>query len=400
MKFYIETYGCTANQGDSKKIEALLKEKGYTKVESESDADTIVINTCIVTKRTELNVLKRLRKVGKEKNLIVAGCLPAAQPNLISNILDCGSSIETVTPDLLNSTFDYEPDGVIGTANISNGCVGNCSYCTVKSARGNLVSYSPKDISDAVKNLVRKGAKEVRITSQDCSAYGIDTNLRLPDLIKDLTSVKGDFKMRVGMMNPTTMMDIQNELVDAFNHHKVFKFLHVPVQSGSNRILDLMNRNYEISDFLNIINRFRTKFPDITISTDFIIGFPSETEEDFNKSLDLLKSIKSEKVNITRFSLRPNTKAADMKDMPDRIKKERSRIFTSVYHEIALEMNKKWEGKILEVVVTERGKKGGVISRDQTYKNIVIKEDIDLGDHHQVKITKAKASYLVSEVVS
>lgn len=409
MKFYIETYGCTANQGDSKKIEALLERKGHKKVENESDADTIVINTCIVTKRTELNVLKRIRKASESKNIIVAGCLPAAQPNLISMLTDSKNLIETITPNFLDDEFDYDLDGVIGTVNISNGCVGDCSYCIVKRARGDLVSYSPNDILGAFKGLLKKGAKEIRMTAQDCSAYGLDTNvntnknninLRLPDLIKDVTSIKGDFQVRIGMMNPDTIRDIQNELIDAFNHPKVFKFLHVPVQSGSNRILQLMNRNYEVSDFLKVINGFRNKLSDITLSTDFIIGFPSETEDDFNRSLDLLRKIKAEKVNITRFSPRPYTKASELKDLLDRTKKERSRVFTSVYQEIALELNRKWEGRILDVVVTECGKKGGVVSRDSTYKNIVIQEDISIGERCQIKVIEAKSSYLLGKVVS
>ena len=394
MKFYIETYGCTANQGDSKKIESLLIRKGYSKVENESDADTIVINTCIVTKRTELNVLKRIEEVNKSKNLIVAGCLPAAKLNLLSN------SVEVITPNLLNYEFNYGLEGVIGTVNISNGCSGNCSYCIVKRARGDLISFSPKYIMATVKNHVRNGAKEVRITSQDCSSYGLDKNTRLPDLIKDITSIEGSFKIRIGMMNPATMMDIQDDLIDVFDNQKIFKFLHIPVQSGSNRILDLMNRNYDVSDFLDIVNSFKKKFPKITISTDFIIGFPTETEDDFKKSLDLLETIKAEKVNITRFSPRPNTEAANMKDMLDRTKKERSRVFTSVYKKIALESNKKWEKKTLDVLITEKGKKGGVVSRDSTYKNIIIKEDLPLGESRKVKITKATPSYLMAEVVS
>lgn len=396
MKFYIETYGCTANQGDSMRIKAQLIKDGHERVEVQEEADTVVVNTCIVTRRTELNVTKRIYELEMMgKNLIIAGCLPAARYDLISG----KENIETLTPKSLDTLFDYGVCGVIGTVNISNGCVGDCSYCIVKKARGDLLSYTPERIAGSVRMLVDDGAREVRITSQDCSAYGLDGGMRLPELTSKITSIDGDFQIRIGMMNPFTLCDILDETIDAFSNPKVFKFLHVPVQSGSDKILKLMNRNYRVSDFIEIVRAFRKRFSDITLSTDFIIGFPSETEEDFNESIDLLKKLEPEKVNITRFSPRPYTKASYMEDILERTKKERSRTFTKIYHEIASDKNSEWVGRILDVIVTESGEKGGVISRDGTYKHIVIKEDISPGERCKVRITEARRTYLVGCVV-
>ncbi|MDY6931238.1 MAG: tRNA (N(6)-L-threonylcarbamoyladenosine(37)-C(2))-methylthiotransferase [Halobacteriota archaeon] len=396
MKFIVDTYGCTANQGDSKRIEAFFLRGGHEMVESIEAADTVVVNTCIVTKRTELNVLKQIEKLktmGKE--IVVAGCLPAARPDLIEQ-----DEFSVLTPKSIDHVFECSVEGVIGTVNISNGCVGDCSYCIVKKARGALLSYDPERIKKSVAFLVESGAKEIRITSQDCSAYGLDIGTRLPDLIKKISCVEGDFFLRIGMMNPFTLSDILDETIEAFDHPKIFKFLHIPVQSGSDEILKQMNRRHNISDFTDIVKRFKDKFPDLTISTDFIIGFPEETEEEFQKSLSLLEKINPDKVNITRFSPRPGTKAADMPDILERTKKERSRIFTKRCHMIYSENNSLWLGRILDVIVTEIGPKGGVISRDSTYRHIVLKEDLRLGERFKVRIKEAKRTYFVGEVLN
>ncbi|MDY6958965.1 MAG: tRNA (N(6)-L-threonylcarbamoyladenosine(37)-C(2))-methylthiotransferase, partial [Halobacteriota archaeon] len=397
MKFFVDTYGCTANQGDSKRIEALLKKEGHEIAESVEAADTVVVNTCIVTKRTELNVLKRLEELEVcGKDIIVAGCLPVARPDLISK----KQNYDVMTPRSIDHVFEYGVDGVIGTVNISNGCIGDCSYCIVKKARGPLLSYDLKRIIETVNTLVAGGAKEIRITSQDCSAYGLDTGTRLPELIREISSIEGDFMLRIGMMNPFTLVDILDETIEAFDHPKIFKFLHVPVQSGSDAILKLMNRDHKISEFTEILKRFREKFSDLTISTDFIIGFPGEIEEDFKDSLSILELTTPDKVNITRFSARPGTKAADMPDILERTKKERSRIFTKRCHEILSEKNAMWIGRELNVIVTEIGEKGGVVSRDDTYKHIILRDDLRPGERFRVRITEAKRTYFIGEVLN
>jgi MiaB-like tRNA modifying enzyme len=399
MRFRIETYGCTANQGDSKRIEALLRRGGHQIVGEEENADVVIVNTCTVTKMTERRVLKRLKELKeKDKNIIIAGCMPAAQKELLHKEI---GEVKMITPRLLDFIHDYELDGVIGTVNISNGCVGSCTYCIVKRARGSLVSYNPVKIRSAVEKMVRKGAREIRVTSQDCSAYGLDRcdDMRLPALIERIVSIEGDFMMRVGMINPSTTVGISDKLIDAFDDEKVFKFLHVPVQSGSDDVLRDMGRNYTVSDFVEIVNEFRARFSDLTLSTDFIIGFPTETEDDFQLSLCLLKEIRAEKVNIKRFSPREGTEAFMLNDLIERTKKERSRIFTGIYHEIALEANKRWEGRILDVLATGEGKRGRVVTRDESYKNIIVKEDLKIGNRYKIRITEAKPTYLVGELI-
>ena len=403
-KIHLETFGCTANVGDTMKLRAILRENGHAIVE-ENEADVVLVNTCTVTQRTELNMIKRLKALnGAGKDVIVAGCMAAAQPELVKSIL--GEEVKMVTPaDICNGGdseyqgLDFE--GLVCVIPIAMGCIGKCSYCIVKRARGELKSYEPEKILAAVKSAVERGAKEIRITSQDCSAYGWESpdRAKLPELLELITtSVDGDFRIRVGMMNPFTIIHILDELLDAFDSEKIFKFFHVPVQSGSDKVLRDMKRDYKAEDFIEIVRSIRTRFQDSTICTDFIIGFPTEAEEDFLSSLSLLNELKPEKVNITRFSPRPGTGASELKDLLEREKKTRSRMFSSLYHKILLEKNNDLEGKEFPVLITEQGEKGGVIGRDPAYRMVVINDDLPLGATYTVRITEAKSTYLLGEV--
>ncbi|HUV80049.1 MAG TPA: tRNA (N(6)-L-threonylcarbamoyladenosine(37)-C(2))-methylthiotransferase [Candidatus Bathyarchaeia archaeon] len=402
QKVHLETFGCTANVGDTMKLRAILRKDGHAIV-AEGEADVVIVNTCTVAKRTELNVLKRLKELKEEgKEVVVAGCMAAAQPDLVKSIL--GNEVTMVTPQDIYKGYIEDQwldfDGVISVIPIAMGCVGKCSYCIVKRARGDLRSYKPEKICEAVKSAVERGAKEIRITSQDCSAYGWEDvrALKLPELLEMITPVEGNFRIRVGMMNPFTMIHILDELLDAFDSKKIFKFFHVPVQSGSDKVLRDMNRNYKAVDFVEIVKSIRQRFEDSTICTDFIVGFPTETEKDFFSSLSLLDDLKPEKVNITRFSPRPGTEASKLKDLLEREKKKRSRIFSSLYQNIVREKNNELEGKKLPVLITEKGKKGGVIGRDPAYRLVVLNKDLPLGATYTVRVTEAKSTYLMAEI--
>ena len=404
QKIYLETFGCTANMGDTMKLRALMRKNGHELVE-ESEADVVIVNTCTVTKRTELNVIKRLQELKYEgKEVVVAGCMAAAQPELIKSIL--GEEVPLVTPRDIGDEYredeELDFDGVVSIIPIAMGCVGTCSYCVVKQARGDLISYEPEKIREAVKSAVERGAKEIRITSQDCSAYGWEKlgSFKLPELLEMVTSVEGDFRVRVGMMNPFTVIHILDELLEAFDSEKIFKFFHVPVQSGSDKVLREMRRDYKAADFIEIVKSIRKRFHYSILCTDFIIGFPTETEEDFLSSLSLLEEVKPEKVNITRFSPRPGTEAANLKDLLEREKKRRSRIFSSLYRTIVFEKHKELEGKKLPILITEKGKKGGVMGRDPAYRMVVLHEDLPLGGSHTARIKEAKSTYLMGEVVA
>ncbi|MHC1565263.1 MAG: tRNA (N(6)-L-threonylcarbamoyladenosine(37)-C(2))-methylthiotransferase [Candidatus Syntropharchaeales archaeon] len=398
MRFYIRTFGCTANNGDSKRIEALLEARGGVSVDQWMNADTVVVNTCTVTKRTELNVIRFIKKMQEaNKTLILAGCMTAVWPDTLGKKKDF---LQIITPRSIDTLPQPAGiDGVIGVVNIAQGCLGDCTYCIVKGARGDLVSAKLDDITSTVRRFVDLGMRELRVTSQDCSAYGRDGGgIDLSDILKAVSSIEGDFKVRVGMMNPDTLLPILDDVILAFKADKIFKFVHIPVQSGSDRVLAMMRRGYTAREFELIVDKFRSAFDDMILSTDFIVGTPYEREEDFEQSVELLKRTKPEKVNITRFSPRPGTPAAAMADIPERVKKDRSRRLTKEYRNL-LKGQDKFVGKVFDVIATQRGIRGGVITRDDAYRYILVRDGLEPGEDARVKVTESRAVYLVGEVV-
>lgn len=402
------TYGCTANKADSLRMEQILTSLGHIFTDNLLSSDLVIVNTCTVTRTTERKVLKFINSLSKTgKRIIVAGCMPAAQFDLLNEI-DC----QTVTPSSLddivnvvdnNSTANFirktSPilKGVTGICSISTGCVGNCTYCIVKQARGELVSRPLPEIVNEIASLLHQGAKEIQLTSQDTAAYGLDIGVRLPELLNVISRFDGDHMIRIGMMNPFTLLDILDDMIGTFGDPHIFKFLHLPVQSGSNSILAHMNRNYTVEDFENIVRKFRAGYPGITISTDFITGYPAETDKDCQDTLRLLHKIKPQKVNITRYSSRPATKAAKEYDMPDWIKKERSRALTKEHHLINNTIFSKRVGENIRILTTETGINNSTIGRDRYYTNIVVRERLPLGNWYNVRITEARKMYLIGK---
>ena len=414
MKIYIKTFGCTANKADSHRIMQLLASQGHVFIDNPESADLVVVNTCTVTQTTQQKVLKYINSVSDlGKDIVVAGCLPAAQPDILDGI-----NYPSVTPASLDNITDivgsnivgsngitapalYDVpimEGVTGIVSISQGCIGQCSYCIVKQARGKLVSRPVPDIVDEIRLLVRHGAREIQLTSQDTSAYGMDMGIKLPELLRDVTNAEGDYMIRVGMMNPFTVIDIIDDVIESFKNSHIFKFLHIPIQSGSDRVLQHMNRKHTSKEFKHIIDTFRNNFPGMVISTDFIVGYPTETEQDFIDTLELLKEIRPQKVNITRYSPRPNTPSSKLRDLPSWKKKERSRRLTEVHHTVNRELLRKRIGDTIHVLTTEVGKDYSTIGRDIYYNNIVVKEDLPLGNWYYVKITGSTITYLIGEI--
>ena len=194
--------------------------------------------------------------------------------------------------------------------------------------------------------------------------------------------------IRVGMMNPGTILGILDELVDSFAHDSIFKFIHIPVQSGSDRILERMERGYTSADFEKIVNAFRARFPNMTIATDLIVGFPGETAEDFALSCELIERVRPNKVNVTRYSRRPSTPVYAEPDFPDFIKKDRSRALNLLAEKIYLSVNSEYLGTIVPFIVTETIKEGSVMARTPDYQGVVIKENLPLGYRGNVGLKK------------
>lgn len=420
---YLETFGCSRNHADSEFMLGILSRK-FKQVKTPEKANLILINTCTVKKPTESKILNRIRELQKfHKSMIIAGCMPEAQlktlkkitpnasfvgPHFVKDILKVAElclkkeKIERVgkRKEALLCAPRLQTNKIIGIVPISSGCVSSCSYCIVKFARGSLYSFPEKDILKEIENLLNRATKEIWLTAQDLAAYGFDNEKNLPSLVEKICQLKKNFYIRLGMMHPANVLKILPALIKAYKNEKVFKFLHLPVQSGNNLILKKMNRNYTVGQFEKIIEKFRNEIPEITISTDVIVGFPTETEKQFSNTCEMIKRIKPDIVNISKFGTRPGTSAEKMPQVSSEIKKQRSKKLMEIVEKIKLEKNKNWLNWSGKILIDETGKiPHTFIGRNFAYKQIVLKSRKDLlGKEIFAKIEKLGNNYLLGKL--
>ena len=396
-RVYIETYGCRYNFGDTANLVAVLRQYGGTCVPSPEDADAVVVNTCTVVGPTERRMLRRLSAL-QGKPLYVTGCMPLVQREAILAV--CSPVI--ISPDTIREASrgltGVGPDNP-GIVQIARGCLGRCTYCITRRARGTLESFPVQEIREKVRAYAKAGVYEIQLTAQDTSAWGCDTGQRLPDLLADVCDLPGNYRLRVGMMNPATVGSILDNLVDAFAGDRIFRFVHLPVQSGSDRILEEMGRGYTVREFEEIVSAFRRKYPDISLATDFIVGFPGETKEDFSRSLALIKRIRPAKVNVTRYSPRPFTGPFAEKDFPDAVKKDRSRILNACAEEGYTALNRPLLGTTVSCVVTEKLRPGSVMARTASYTGVVIGKDLPVGTAAEVRLKNDRKYFFLGDLL-
>jgi len=424
---FVKSFGCSTNLADGEVMSGCLAEAGYVLVDSLADADVIIYNTCAVKGPTENRMIDLLKRVPRGKKLIVVGCLPlinferlqrevsfdgAAGPALGEKIVGVVEAVlrgekmlalenaEKAKPSLNLPRVRVNP--IVGIIPISYGCLGSCTYCCVVFARGRLRSYTVDEIINRVKSDLADGVREFWLTSQDTACYGIDIGTSLPELMEAVCKVDGEFKVRVGMMTPNVALKILDELIEAYKNEKVFKFLHLPVQSGDNQVLVRMRRFYTVENFKHIVDAFRKTFPKITIATDVICGFPGETTEAFKKTLQLLEEVRPDIVNISKFFARPRTPAAKMNGaLPFSEVKERSVTLSRLALRIALEKNMEWIGWEGEILIDERGTVlNSWVGRNFAYKPVVVRSTANLlGKTVQVKVLKAFTTHLEGEIL-
>jgi MiaB-like tRNA modifying enzyme len=417
MKVYLETYGCSANQSDSEIMSGLLKEKGYEIVDSSKKSDLNILNTCIVKSPTENRMkhrIKLLKKIGKP--LVVSGCMPKAEKGIVERLVPKASLVGPnsihVIPEVVKRTSNGEKivsiddikkpklclpkirkNQVIDIVQTSTGCLGNCYYCQVKFAKGELLSYPLELIVKQFKASLKEGVKEIWLTSQDMGAYGKDIGKNLPELLETVVEIKGKFFVRIGMMNPNHVKQNLEELLEVYQSEKIFKFLHIPIQSGSNRILRKMNRYYKVEDFKEIVKAFQKQFPKITLSTDIIAGYPSETENEFKQTLKLLEDVKPDVVNISKYWSRPGTEASEMEQTHRKTINYRTKTLTKLVKKFKRKKNKRWLGWEGEILIDEQGSQG-MIGRNYAYKPVVTNGK--LGEFKQLRIRNSYTNYLKS----
>jgi MiaB-like tRNA modifying enzyme len=428
MRVFVQSFGCSTNVADGEVLAGCVAEAGYKIVNSVSEADLVVYNTCAVKEPTENRMIELLKRIPAGKKLVVAGCLPLinygrlCRETRFDGVVGpaAGKSIVEVVKRVfegervvaLEGAANAKPsldtprlptNPVVSVIPISYGCLGSCAYCCVVFARGRLRSYKIEEIVEKVKTDLENGVKEFWITSQDTACYGRDLNSNLPELLNTLCRIKGDFRIRVGMMTPNMVTGILNDLIQSFKSGKIFKFIHLPVQSGNDQILKRMRRFYTANDFKKIVSALREAFPEITIATDVICGFPGEDDKAFEDTLRLMEEVKPDVVNVSKFFARPGTEAAKMKEnfVPFGEIKHRSITASNLARIIALERNKRWVGWSGEILVDEAGKvQGSWIGRNFAYKPIAIKcVDNLLGETLHVKVLKAFPTHLEGEII-
>ncbi|MFW9928080.1 MAG: tRNA (N(6)-L-threonylcarbamoyladenosine(37)-C(2))-methylthiotransferase [Candidatus Thorarchaeota archaeon] len=441
--YFIETYGCTANTADSLRIIRQLTENRWSSVSSPEEAEITILNTCGVKNPTEYKIIKRIKSLSKinSTKLIITGCLPAiSYKKIIKAAPNFGLIFDTKSTHLFTNFIHKLEEGktgltyftpskesenkieilpvlnseIIGILAINEGCDGNCSFCGTKIARGNTVPFSPKKLYKQAEYFLKSGAKILWTTSQDTGAYywhGEDFYWELPELLNFLCQLPYEFRLRLGMINPDHVLRLNDRLIDTFKENKeLFYFLHIPVQSGSNRILNLMKRRYTVEEFIMIIDHYKQISPNFTLSTDIITGFPTETDEDFQQTLDLIDGICPDVLNISRYGARPGTLAAKMNgQIHERTSKERSRILTLNWQEKVTKHNKKWINWEGNVIIEEEGKrltddgKKTFVGRNDFYRPIIISEDNfienPLGKVYKVRITDSSTHYLIGETL-
>ncbi len=416
MSFYIETHGCAMNRSDSQIMDSLLRKAGWNRVLRPEDADVIILNTCNVKTPTEQRMIHRAKVLSRIAPLVAAGCMAKSQPELlrpyakalvapraINHIVEAAySALRGTKAEFLNwetpnkAEFEREPFGLIGIVPIAEGCLGSCTYCITKLARGILTSFPTESVVRRVREFLIKGAVEIWLTAEDTGVYGWDRGEDLPTLLRKISALDGDFRVRVGMMTPDSALRIVDGLISSFENEKVYKFFHIPVQSGSDRILKLMGRKYTTNQFKELVREIREHFEDVTISTDVIIGFPGEEEDDFQETLELLEVTKPDIVNLSRFGPRPKTLAASMKQLPPEIVKRRSKEAAAVIEKIKERNNEKFLGKELTVLASEITPKG-VQGRTQCYKPVALGNAAP-GLFYRVEIVDFKGNYLIGRI--
>ena len=432
IPFYAESYGCSSNTFDFQVILGILTECGFQIVDNVEKARLIIINTCGVKKATEDRMLSRIKELSKTGNpLIITGCLPkialdkiikaapkfaaVLDPYSVDKISEAAYAVvkggggliyfsergEELDKKLLRGRVRLNP--FIDVIQVAEGCLGCCSYCCTRFARGRLHSYPPDLILRELSHSVAEGALEIHLSSQDLGAYGLDIGTGLIELLKGIVKIPGKFKVRLGMLNPQHALRMVDELAGILSNPKFFKFIHIPVQSGSDRVLNDMKRPYSRAEFVELVSKLRDKVDDITIATDIIVGFPTETNKDFKDTLSLIREVNPDIVHISKYYHRPGTYASKVwKELKPQIVSERAKITSKICGEISLKSNLKLVGKEIGVYIVDTGSKGGLIGRTDNYKKVVLEDGLGRvkpGDNVRLKIVNANSRYLTASLV-
>ncbi len=425
--YKIMTFGCQMNENDSEKISGLLKNMGYTPEEDVHKAGVVILNTCSVRENADVRVFgnlgtfKSVKKVNPDLVLAVCGCMmqqpeivkkikekyPQVDlvfgthnihqfPQMLGNYLQRGERIFEIWDDSSEIIEDLPVDRKYpfkSFVTIMNGCNNFCTYCIVPYTRGREVSRQPEKIIEEVTRLAGEGCLEVTLLGQNVNSYGNDlkTGYHFADLLRDLNQIEKIKRIRFMTSHPK---DLTDEVIEAIAQcDKVCPAIHLAIQSGSTRVLKAMNRRYTKEQIIDLVDRVRSRIPDVAITTDIIVGFPGETEEDFQDTLEVMRACKFDSAFSFIYSIRTGTPAATMENqIPDEIKHDRLNRLLDVLRDISFGLNSKYEGRVLPVLVEEPSKNNTdrLSGRTETGKLVNFEGSFDhIGQIVNVKITKA-----------
>ena len=434
----VDTYGCQQNEADSEQIRGMLREMGYAFTEDTSVADVIVINTCAIREHAELRVLGNVGALTHTKRrkpnqvICLCGC-SMQEPHMAEKIRKSFRHVDLVFgphalwrfPELLQQVllkkervFATEPsDGRIAEGlpvvrrgkikawvSIMYGCNNFCTYCIVPYVRGRERSREPEQILEEVRSLVAEGYKDITLLGQNVNSYGkdLDSNVDFADLLAQINDIPGDFLVRFMTSHPK---DASQKLFETMARcDKVAPQLHLPVQSGSSRVLKAMNRHYDRETYLDEVRRLKELIPDIVLTSDIIVGFPGETQEEFEETLSLLEEVRFDSLFTFIFSPRVGTPAAKMDDpVPMEEKKKWFQRLLDTQNRISVEKHKEYIGRILPVLVEEENPADAVNNlncRTDGWRLVHVPGDVSLlGQRKKVKITDCSTWSLFGEFV-
>lgn len=434
--YHITTFGCQMNEHDSETIAGMLSERGFQESLTRDDADVVIFNTCSVRENADkrffgtLGQLKKIKKNNPEFTVCVCGCM-MQQQHVIDSIKSKYPWVDVIFgthnihqfPELLESVMAekekivnvWEDGGEIveglpakrlykhkAFVNIMYGCNNFCTYCIVPYTRGRERSRKPEEILREVRELVADGVCEVTLLGQNVNSYHGDENTDFADLIYMLNEVEGLERIRFMTSHPK---DLSDKLIQAYvDCEKLCNYIHLPVQCGSSRVLERMNRRYTREDYLELIRKLRTAVPDITISTDIIVGFPGETEEDFQETLSLVEAVEYDSAFTFLYSIRKGTPAENYPDqIPEDVKHERFNRLVDLVNTISAKKNAAYEGRIEKVLVEGSSKNNDATYTGRTdgFKLINFEGTEEMvGKIVDVQVTEGKTFSLEGKVVS
>ncbi len=436
-KAFIYTLGCQQNEADSEKLAGLFEKMGYTITSEEKEADALIVNTCAIREHAEkraLSIIGRFKHYkANNPNIIigVCGCMTAQEhrrehlkrsfhyvdftfgtgalhclPEFVYNALTGGKryfDIDKETPEIAEGLTSLRESTYRAWVSIMYGCNNFCTYCIVPYVRGRERSRKKEEILKEIKGLVNQGYKEITLLGQNVNSYGkdLDEKTSISDLLNDISKIEGDFWLHLMTSHPK---DASNEMIETIKSSpRTSGHFHLPLQSGSDEILKRMNRHYDLNKYLGIINNLRKDNENITLTTDIIVGFPNETEEDFEKTLDVIKKVRYDSVFSFIYSPRKGTPAASMENqIPEEIKHQRYDIFCQVQNDISKEINEGYIGKTVRVLVDGKSKSNDATYTSRTQGNKIVHFESEkdyTGSFINVKITKADTFNLFGEII-